>query len=169
MPERLLVPLGAQAKDVDGRSSVQGELHLPRRGLHGAHDAASGRGLAAAAFADEAEGLAAADGEADSVDRSHFVPAWSEAAIGRDAETLDEVLDLDERVGCVLAKADHGLGRVHDVAFGARGSRPTRSGGSQHAELCAPALPKLWSGGDSLLQRSIAYAQRGWNAQPLGR
>ena len=59
--------------------AVEGDAPAGHR--HEAHDGAAGRGLAAAGFADEAQRLARAHGEADAVDRPH--PSRSCAAGGR--------------------------------------------------------------------------------------
>jgi alkylation response protein AidB-like acyl-CoA dehydrogenase len=63
-------------------------LDLAGRACHQAHDGERGDALAAAGFADQADGAAAADGEVDAVDRAE------QAAVG--VEVGAETADLEE-------------------------------------------------------------------------
>jgi hypothetical protein len=72
------------------------EDDLAARRLVQPEDGAPDRGLAAAGLADEPEGLAPSDGEADVVDRLDVadVPVEQDAALDREPDP--EVLDFDE-------------------------------------------------------------------------
>ena len=67
-------------------------------GFHQAHHGARHGGLAAAGFADEAEGLAFVDAEADAIDGMHLADGAAQQAL-LDGEVLLEVLDLDHGRG----------------------------------------------------------------------
>src|SRR5229473_2372535 len=126
-------------------------------GLDQAEDHAPHRGLAAARFTHEPEGLARPDGERYAVhgpDRRPRPPQPQERA--RSGKVLDEPLHVDQR---------RGGGRRHG-----RGIRRRGSVRSQQRTVWAPGspVPASSSGGSSSRQRSQAYPQRGWNRHPPG-
>jgi hypothetical protein len=81
---------------LDRRDVRSIELDPARRGVEEPQDHPPDRGLAAARLAHQAEGLAAADLEADPVDRLDR-PDLTLQDPAADREMLDEVCDLDER------------------------------------------------------------------------
>ena len=88
----------ARAAELAGRERAHVQVlepDLAGRRLDQPQQAASGRRLAAAGFADEPERLARRDREAHVVDRAHRRRLAEPAAARR--ELLDEVLDVDER------------------------------------------------------------------------
>ena len=74
------------------------EPHLARRRLGQPQDRATGRGLATAALADQAEGFATADIEADAVDRLDGFRAGSQKQAAPHSEVDLEVLDAQDVV-----------------------------------------------------------------------
>src|SRR5262249_44669405 len=148
-PQRLQLPV-REAREVDAVvDDFAGGRPLQQQ------DAAAGRGLAPAALADEAEGLAAPQGEVDAVDRPH--PA--DQAMGGDALGDPEVLwpapSLQER-GRGNVRRPHATAPILAVAI---------SWARRQAENC-PAAPAATSGGGASAQASTAKRQRGRNAQP---
>ncbi len=73
------------------------EPDRPRRRLQQAHDRPAERRLATSGLADEAEGLARLDGEADVVDGPHPGNLTVEEDARLDREVLDDVADLEQR------------------------------------------------------------------------
>jgi hypothetical protein len=80
--------VGRKAEDVAAFEEDRIGLDLAGRARHQAHDGERGDALAAAGFADQADGAATPDGEVDAVDRAE------EAAVG--VEVGAETADLEE-------------------------------------------------------------------------
>ena len=78
-----------------GGLPVQREIDLARAGVERTHDAARHRGFAAAAFADQCQGLAAFDREADIVNRFDVADNLAQQAFA-DREIFLESLDLQK-------------------------------------------------------------------------
>ena len=133
---------------VDEIDAPAGEPDFPARRPIQADDQPRDRRLAAAGFADQSQGLALGDRQADAVDRLEDLPrlAFDQAVEPRrrDVEIAGDVDQLEQR-------------RAH--------ARLAAVACSQHA---ARLVAARISSGRSPRQRSKAYAQRGWNAQPDG-
>ena len=88
-----VTPGPAQLKAAEGADVCPVELDFAAVGLDQAQDRAPAGGLAAAGFADEGEGLAGGDGEADVLDGVHVGDAPAQHAAA-DGEAGAEVFDL---------------------------------------------------------------------------
>jgi hypothetical protein len=86
-PPRMRCISAAAGGEIDGRRTGPAALDAAHRLREQAHDGEGGDALAAAGFADDAEGAAAADGEA------HAVDGGEPAGVG--VEGRDEVADLE--------------------------------------------------------------------------
>src|SRR5262249_5032047 len=112
------------------------------RRLDEAEEAAPDRRLAGPRFADEAHHLAAADAEADAVDRRHLGTRAAEGPTARQGKALGEARDLEKW-------------RAHGWA-------------ERRQRLRWPGAIRA-SGGSAVRQASCARRQRGAKAQPGGR
>src|SRR5262249_61472855 len=84
---------GWEVPDLVGAGAVE-DLAAGR--IDGAQDATRRRGLAAAAFADQAQRLAFLDGEVDTVDGPHVAHHALEEALG-DGEVLLQAPNVEQR------------------------------------------------------------------------
>ena len=113
---------GLRSAPLSAVRSTPSKRDRPGRRLDEAQQQPPDRGLAAARLADQAQGLAATDLEADAVDRLDLADGALEDAAA-DREVLDEVAHLDERdAGAGRARRDRGAGR--------RPTRRRRRGGA---------------------------------------
>ena len=135
-PERAQLLPGQLGQVHDG-PLARPEEDLPARRRHGPEDAAGGRRLAAAALADEPEGLALADLEAhvvDGADLGHHPPREALP----DGKELPQVLDLEQRVrrrgpglappGVTTSPPRRGRGSSSPAAGHRRGGGRARAG-----------------------------------------
>src|SRR5262249_15143768 len=107
--------MAGHLRDVDHGAAVGGGIDLAAGRIDGAQDAARGGGFAAAALADQCQGLALGDREADVIDGAD-VPDRLLKETAPDREELLKVLDLEQR----LTLLDRAIGAV--AAGGAVGS-----------------------------------------------
>src|SRR5581483_11391010 len=134
-----------------------------------AHDDPRERGLAASGLAHEPNGLPRVDIEVDAVDGVHVADVLLEADPPRDREVLLDAAKTDERLagrirlrGSAFAHLDaHRRTRTSSWKMRSLSARDR-----WHADAWCPSIGI--SLGTSTLQRSNAYGQRGWNAQPGG-
>src|SRR6185437_1624466 len=113
-------------------------------------DAAAGRGLAAAALADQAKRLAAVDREVDAVHRLHFADRTRQQDPFGHRKMLGKAAHLQKRRS----------GGRHSAASA------TRSSALRKQAARWPASPTGSSAGRASAQRSTANRQRARKAQP---
>src|SRR5262249_7164443 len=106
-------------------------------------DQLGGGALAAAGFADDAQGAAGLDRERHAVDRAHH-PRRALEEFAAQGEVLDEAVGVEQRAG------------TH------------RASGPASQQRAAWRGPRANAGGASTSQRAIACGQRGANAHPAG-
>src|SRR5437764_3370469 len=178
-----------QPRTLDVCDVLTVEADLPCGGLEQSHDQPGRRGLPAAGLSDDAQRLAVAHVEADTVDRLHRAnPALEDDPL-RDREVLDEAPHLHERLAHGLLSGDPGAAlfgcvRAHTgapgrptAAMASSGWRPAcssshsrrrTSASSRHATKCSGS-PGTGSKCGSIREWSgCAYGQRGWKWQPEG-
>src|SRR6185503_6221535 len=135
---------------------VEQDLALGR--LLEPQDAATRRRLAAAALADQPQGLAAQDGEVDTVDRLDVTDLAAEQHAVADREVHGKPANLDERRSLHLVS--------HATASrGASSRRPAISALRKQAARW-PGSPVALSGGYDSAHLAMAKRQRGRKAQP---
>ena len=160
------------------------ERDLPAGRLDQAQDATAGGGLAAAAFADQAEGVLAAQGERDSVHGLDPALHAAEEALA-DGEVLFQALDSEKRaVGVILRRSRFILhsASARRLNYGSqrqsilreiltRTAQYTKRQRSHFITQHADQWPGRFSssGGCSPGQMSMAIGQRGWKRQPVGQ
>src|SRR4249920_773217 len=153
------------------------EDDLPGGRFEELQDGATEGRLAAAGLTHDAERLARADGQADSVDGPDLADGALEKA-GLDRKVLDELVDSEQFVAVRGRIATRGLRhgrlrlahRASSLATATGEGTPTSSSAKWQAVRCALPSSSARSPGISVRQtaRPCEWTQRGWNAHPGG-